>query len=72
MFTQESIAELEAAGVQLHSTAKGIVEGRDSSDLINMLQLAQLTDKCRDEIKADPDKALGLLLGTALVSHGKS
>lgn len=72
MFAPESVGELEAAGKKLYETGKGIVEGRDPADILNILQLAALTEKCRDEIKADTDKALGLLLGTAMVMHGKS
>lgn len=72
MFTEESLKQLEAAGEALYSTGKGIVEGRDSSDIAALFSAAMLTKECLDEIRADTDKALSYLLGSALRKHGAS
>lgn len=72
MFTSESLAQLEAAGEGIYRTIKGIAEGRDVSDITNALTAVALTQQCVDEIRADPDKAVGYMLGSALRTHGAS
>jgi hypothetical protein len=72
MFSSESLAQLEAAGVQIHKTVKGIAAGRDMSDITNALTAVALTQECTDEIKADNDKAVSYMLGSALRAHGAS
>lgn len=72
MFTQESLGQLEAAGEGIYTTIKGIAEGRDFSDITNALTAVALTQECLDEIRADNDKAVGYMLGSALRAHGSS
>lgn len=72
MFTQESLAQLEAAGVGVYKLIKGIAAGRDMSDITNALTAVALTQECTDEISADNDKAVAYMLGSALRAHGAS
>lgn len=72
MFTQESLNQLEAAGIGVYRTIKGIADGRDSSDIMSVLAAVTLTRECIDEIKADTDKAVSYMLGSALRAHGGS
>jgi len=72
MFTQESLTQLEDAGVGFHKLIKGIAAGRDRADITNLFNQVALTEACVDEIKADNDKAVSYILGSALRAHGAS